>query len=71
MNYTREQMILWRLPSWANDRFEELIDELQRYSTESEEYDSIVEEIKGLPGFPVGTPPHVTIHRVVTTARSR
>lgn len=67
----KEAMILWRVPDWANERFEELLGELDRYDVESEEYDSIVEEIRGLPGFPVGVPPHVTIHRVITTTRSR
>lgn len=59
--------ILWRLPSWANDRFGELVIRIEDLPSDSEEAYAIRDEIRSLPGFPLQATEHDFIRREITT----
>ena len=59
---------LWRLPAWANAKFERILKELQDQPEGSETHYALVEEIKGLPGFPANSLQYSLIRREITTS---
>ena len=58
---------LWRLPLWANQKFERLLSELEDEPEGSENHFAIVEEIKSLPNFPNHSQQYSLIRREITT----
>lgn len=58
---------LWRLPAWANRKFERLLMEIEDLDPDSDEANAIRDEIRALPNFPRGATEHTMIRREITT----
>lgn len=62
------QIIEWDVTLQTYEFFKEFMVQLQDYPEDSNEYQAIVEEIRSLPGFPVGyDPDHAHIIPMVTS----
>jgi len=63
---------LWRLPKWADNKFEALMTELEdeNLSELDDRYWAIIDEVKRLPGFPQNSTQYSLIRREVTTVSS-
>lgn len=59
----------WRIPSWANYRFEELCIRIEDLPSDSEEAHAIRDEIRSLPNFPRNAREDDIIYREITTVR--
>ena len=56
----------WRLTRKVNDRWIELIDESENYNEGTDEHEAIMDQIRSLPGHPVGTSREDLIWRIIT-----
>ena len=45
----------WKLTRQVRDRWYELMDELENYDEGTDEHEAIMDQIRSLPGHPVGT----------------
>ena len=57
----------WRLPQWAEDDFQEMLNQLADLDEFDDEAMALQDRIRSLPGFPIDATEDDMIYREITT----